>query len=109
MANSDLLPVSTGQPMVVRKITLPQVGSTDLRAISGYPTHCPQLMQIRIQSAGSGDVVFTDYKGTSTTITTQANDVIPIDGAFKTLGISAATGGYVLFAWWVDGSTKFNP
>jgi hypothetical protein len=101
------LPDSSGQSQV-NKVFTSFIATNNLRTQASYPNHCPQLVTVRVGSAGAGNLVYKDFAGNTNTIALGNSEVHHIEGATSTIEISTFTGTVIAY-WWCDGATVTNP
>ncbi len=78
--------------------------AADLRAQTGFPTHCPQRLFVIVATGGT--LVFKDRAGNTNTWTVPVG-VFEVPIACSTLEISTMVGS-VTAMWDVDASTRNN-
>ncbi len=81
----------------------------DLRAQSGYPTHCPQRLLLHNGTSGALNASIKDLAGHTTIVSIGALEKVYVDGAFQSIEAATDDTLTAIYAfWWVDGSTSVN-
>jgi hypothetical protein len=81
----------------------------DLRAQSGYPTHCPERILLHNATSGALNASIVDLAGHTTIVSVGALEKIYIDAAIASIAAATDDTLTAIYAfWWVDGSTTVN-
>lgn len=108
MASQHTPRVEGQVPVHTQKFTT-FTSAIDLRAQSGYPTHCPQRLLFYNATAGALNASVVDLAGHTIILPVEARSYIYVDGAFQSIAAATDDTLSAIFAfWWVDGSTTVN-